>query len=209
MHIRRGDADVYRQLHAHANAGCHLDRVMSNCVPRAGQNTSPHPLQQTTRQNFLEANARARHEARPREDGQDGELIDINAAGSRKEIGIAGIAADTGIIVVRLRIDQKTEIVECLLDPKAPTADLGLRERAPDFKLMRHQVSTEQLANVEVSVKAQVAVDRSVAIGEPFPCDTGLDVTEIRSGLRNDAAELVIALRSCEREIEAGPMMEQ
>ena len=69
---------------------------------------------------------------------------------------------------MRLRVNQKADLIERLFDPKTPTPDLCLRERTPYFKLVRRKVSAQQLANLEVSVKAQVAIDRGVAIGDHF-----------------------------------------
>src|SRR5690242_1454326 len=95
---------------------------------------------------------------------------------------------------MRLGIDQQVHLIERLFDPEAPATDLCLRERTPYFKLVRRKVSAQQLANFEVFVKAHVAIDRGVAIGEPLPADAGLRVAKIRGGLCNDAAKLVIAL---------------
>src|SRR5262249_29021595 len=101
---------------------------------------------------------------------------------------------DFGVIVVGLRVNQETYLVECLLDSEAPASDLGLCERTPDFKFIRQQVSAQQLANIEVSVKAKVAIGRGIAIGQPLPADAGLDVSQMRGRLRDDAAAFVTAL---------------
>ena len=92
---------------------------------------------------LLEANTRADDESLPRQDRQDGELIEVDTARFRKEVGIAGIPADFGVIVVRLRVGQEADLVKGLLDSEALTLDLRLRERTPDFKPVRHQVSAQ------------------------------------------------------------------
>ena len=90
--------------------------------------------------------------------------MDVDAAYRGQEIRIARIPADFGVIVVRLRVDQDTDVVKCLLDPKAPPKNVGLRERAPDCEPIRNEIRAQQFTNVEVSVFAKVAVDRGIAI---------------------------------------------
>ena len=55
---------------------------------------------------------------------------------------------------MRLRIDQEADLIERLFDPEATAPDLCLRERTPYCKLVRRKVSTQELANFEVFVKA-------------------------------------------------------
>ena len=110
---------------------------------------------------------------------------------------------------MRLRIDQEADLIECLFEAEAPAPDLCLRERTPYFKLVRREVSAQQLADLEVFVKAQVAIDRGVAIGNPLPADAGLRVAKIRGRLCNDAAELIVALCPSQRNVETLRVMEQ
>jgi hypothetical protein len=130
----------------------------------------------------LEPKTRAHDDPIPRRDGQGGHLIEVDAADFGKVTGIARITSDFGVIVVHLCVDQETDLVECLLDPETPASDLGLGERAPDFKLIGQEIGAQQFANVEVSVNAEVAIDRRVPVGKPHLADAGLYVAKIRGG---------------------------
>jgi len=141
------------------------------------------------RAGLSEPKTRANDDPIPRQGGQGGQLIEVDAADFGKVTGIARITTDFGVIVVRLCVDQQTDLVECLLDPEAPALDLGLGKRSPDLA-----ISAQQFADVEVSVNAEVAIDRGVPVGKPHLADAGLYVAKIRERLRNDAAEHVVAL---------------